>query len=179
MSVDRLVKEYGIETRWSVFPLHPEIPEQGMELTVLFPHRQPDDAPARKGRIRTIAEELGLPLGEKRTTVSSSRRAQELGKWAESMGKGDLFRKAVFQAYFVANSNIALFPVLERIAAHAGLPADQVVTVLEKGFYSEAVDEDWQSSRNRGIMAVPFFLYGENALSGFRPYGDYVKLVGR
>lgn len=165
--------------RWTVFPLHPEIPEQGMELSALFPDRKPDSGPARKGRIRTTAEELCLPLGEKRTTVSNSRRAQELGKWADNMGKGDLFRKAVFHSYFVEGTNIALIPVLEDIASEAGLPAGQVATVLEKGLYSEAVDNDWRRSRDSGIMAVPFFIYGDNALAGFHPHEDYVKLLGR
>ncbi len=149
-----------------------------MELSELFPNRKPDDDPARKGRIRTAAEELGLPLGEKRTTVSNSRRAQELGKWAESMGKGDQFRKAVFHSYFVEGSNIALLPVLEKIALQAGLPAEPVSDILGKGIYREAVDSDWRRARDLGIMAVPFFMYGDNALSGFRPYEDYVKLLG-
>jgi len=148
-----------------------------MELSTLFPGRKPDADPARKGRIRTIAEELGLPLGEKRTTVSNSRRAQELGKWADSTGKGDLFRKAVFRAYFVDGLNIALISILENLAAQAGLPTDQVAAVLEQGLYSAAVEADWRRARDSGIMAVPFFMFGENALAGFRPYEDYVKML--
>ena len=176
---DRVVREYGIRIRWTLFPLHPGIPEQGMKLSVLFPNRRPDSDPSRKGRIRSTAEELGLPLGEKRTTISNSRRAQELEKWAETLGKGNRFRSAVFHAYFVEGRNIAVIPVLESIASAAGLPADQVAAVLEKGLFATAVDEDWRRVRESGIMAVPFFLYGEHALAGFRPFEDLAKLLGR
>jgi predicted DsbA family dithiol-disulfide isomerase len=176
---DRIEKECGIPIRWTVYPLHPDIPEQGMELSALFPNRRQDAEPAGKGRIRSAAEELGLPLGEKRTTVSNSRRAQELGKWAEAMGRGDEFRRNVFRTYFVAGRNIALIPVLEEIAHAAGLPADQVPTVLEGALFAEAVDADWRRAREFGIMAVPFFLYGEESLAGFRPFGDFMRLLGR
>ena len=179
MRTDRIEQEYGIPIRWTVYPLHPEIPEQGVELAALFPHRQQAAGPPGKGRIRTAAEELGLPLGEKRTTVSNSRRAQELGKWAETMGKGNVFRRGVFHAYFVAGRNIALIPVLEEICRAAGLPADQVATVLESDLFAEAVDADWRRAREYGILAVPFFIYGEEALAGFRPFEDFVKLLGK
>ncbi|MRR57058.1 MAG: hypothetical protein EG824_02420 [Deltaproteobacteria bacterium] len=177
MRTDRIKQEYGIPIRWTVYPLHPEIPEQGMELSALFPNRKQDAGPAGKGRIRSAAEELGLPLGEKRTTVSNSRRAQELGKWAEALGRGDAFRQGVFQAYFVAGRNIALMPVLEEISRAAGLPADQVSDVLEGARFAEAVDADWRRAREFGIMAVPFFLFGEQALAGFRPFEDFMKLL--
>lgn len=179
MRTDRIEKEYGIPIRWTVFPLHPEIPEQGVEVAALFPNRKRDDAPAGKGRIRTAAEELGLPLGEKRTTVSNSRRAQELGKWAEAMGKGELFRRAAFHAYFVEGRNIALIPALEEICRSAGLPAERAADVLESGRFADAVDADWRRAREFGILAVPFFLYGEEALAGFRPFDDFRKLMGK
>jgi predicted DsbA family dithiol-disulfide isomerase len=174
---DKIEKQYSVPIRWTVYPLHPEIPEQGVELSVLFPQRSNESPSPGKGRIRSTAEELGLPLGAKRTTISNSRRAQELGKWAEAMGKGDRFRRGVFQAYFVGGHNIAQIPVLEEIARSAGLPADQVSTVLEHGRFADGVDADWRRARELGIMAVPFFLYGEETLVGFRPFEDFLKLL--
>lgn len=148
-------------------------------MAALFPNRKRDDAPAGKGRIRTAAEELGLPLGEKRTTVSNSRRAQELGKWAEALGKGELFRRAAFHAYFVEGRNIGALPALEDICRAVGLPAGQAADILESGRFAEAVDADWRRAREFGILAVPFFLYGEEALAGFRPFEDFRKLLGK
>jgi predicted DsbA family dithiol-disulfide isomerase len=178
VSIDRIQKEYGIDVDWKAFSLYPEIPEQGIEWSALFPG-QKSDSNRGKGRMRSVAEELGLPLGENRRTVSNSRRAQELGKWAESMGKGDLFRKTVFHAYFSEGRNIAQLAELENIASTAGLPADQVSLVLDKGLYAESVDSDWHMSEKLRIVAVPFVICGEGALAGFHPVEDYIKLLGK
>lgn len=129
--------------------------------------------------MRSAAEELGLPLVENRKTVSNSRRAHELGKWAESMGKGELFRKAVFHAYFIEGRNIAQLAELKNIASTAGLPADQVTLVPEKGLFAESVDSDWHMSEMLGIVGVPFVICEEGALAGFHPAEDYIKLLGK
>ncbi|MEA5114460.1 MAG: DsbA family protein [Geobacteraceae bacterium] len=178
VSIDRVQKEYGIVVDWKAFLLYPEIPEKGIELSELFPGQNPNSG-SGKDRMRSTAEELGLPLVENRKTVSNSRRAHELGKWAESMGKGDLFRKTVFHAYFSEGHNIAQLAELKNIARTAGLPADQVTLVLEKGLFAESVDSDWHMSEKLGIVGVPFVICEEGALAGFHPAEDYIKLLGK
>jgi len=178
VSIDRVQKEYGIVVDWKAFSLYPEIPEQGIELSELFPGQKPNCG-SGKDRMRSAAEELGLQLGENRKTVSNSRRAHELGKWAESMGKGDLFRKAVFHAYFSEGRNIARLAELENIARKAGLPAEQVTLVIDKGLFAESVDSDWHMSEKLRIVGVPFVICEEGALAGFHPVEDYFKLLGK
>lgn len=178
VSIEKIEKEYGIDVDWKAFSLFPEIPEQGIDFAALFPDQKPD--PGRgNDRIRRAAVELGLPLGENRKTVSNSRRAQELGKWAESKGKGDFFRRAVFHAYFCEGRNIGQLAELENIAGMAGLPADQVPLVLDKGLFAESVDSDWHMSEKLGIVGVPFVICDEGALAGFHFFEDYVKLLGK
>jgi predicted DsbA family dithiol-disulfide isomerase len=58
-----------------------------------------------------------------RLITFNSRRAQELGKWAEALGKGDEFRKVVFKAYFADGKNIAKFLVLKEIPGQLALMA--------------------------------------------------------
>jgi hypothetical protein len=41
-------------------------------------------------RLKAVAADLGLPWGV-RTRTYNNRRAQELGKWADSLEKGDAF----------------------------------------------------------------------------------------
>ncbi len=168
-------REYNIELSWTVFPLHPEIPEDGMELADLFRGRNFDIEAVRK-RLSAVAAEVGLPLGA-RTRTCNSRRAQELGKWAEAMGKGDEFRRSAYHAYFVEGRNIALVPELEVIAEAAGLPKDDVYDLLAQALFAEAVDNDWARAASIGVTAVPFHLFGERALVGFHPYEEYVKLL--
>lgn len=50
--------------------------------------------------LKATAAKLGLPFGD-RTATCNSRRAQELGKWAEAENRGEPFHRLAFEAYFV------------------------------------------------------------------------------
>jgi predicted DsbA family dithiol-disulfide isomerase len=84
---DRLRKDYEIDIRWRVFPLHPETPPEGLSLEKLFRGRSVD-IPRQMLRLKKAARELGLPWSDREMTYNS-RLAQELGKWAEQEGRGD------------------------------------------------------------------------------------------
>jgi predicted DsbA family dithiol-disulfide isomerase len=173
---DRLAKEYGVQLRWSVFPLHPETPPEGRALSDLFAGRE---AMIRdmQARLLQIAATEGLPLAE-RTRTFNSRLAQELGKWAEEQGRGDQFRHAVYRAFFVEGINIALDEELVRIADAAGLPTDEARDVLKERRFAAAVDADWQRAMELGITAVPTHLCDRRRLTGFAAYDDFVRLIG-
>ena len=177
MRTDRLQREYGIELRWTVFPLHPETPEEGTELAELFAGRE-EQIKAMQARLRQLAEAEGLPLAE-RTRTSNSRRAQELGKWAEEQGRGDPYRLAVYRAFFVEGRNIALVEELVRIAEAIGLPGNEAREVIAAGNFAAAVDADWQRARELGITAVPTHLSAGKRLVGFSSYDDFVRLIGK
>ncbi len=120
--------------------------------------------------MKKVAEELGLPLGE-RTRTYNSRLAQELAKWAEAKGKGDEYQDAVFRAYFVDGRNIAQIDVLTDLAQGVGLSADEARVILRERSFQEAVDADWMRSHQIGITAVPTFVIGREAVVGAQPYG--------
>jgi predicted DsbA family dithiol-disulfide isomerase len=126
--------------------------------------------------LRQTALQLGLPFGERRMTFNS-RRAQELGKWAENAGRGREFHKAVFKAYFAEGLNIAQLPVLRQIVESIGLPGKDALTALDAGDYRQAVDRDWQRSRAMGITAVPTFDLNGRQLVGAQPYTALADLV--
>jgi predicted DsbA family dithiol-disulfide isomerase len=127
-------------------------------------------------RLKEIAANLGLPWGT-RTRTCNSRRAHELGKWAESLGKGDEFHMAVFQAYFAAGRNIADISVLKEIAGIIGLDRRMVEQALAERTFKEAVDRDWKYSRTCGITAVPTFMVDGRTVVGAQPYQALKNLV--
>jgi predicted DsbA family dithiol-disulfide isomerase len=172
-----LQREFGVELRWTVFPLHPETPEEGMDLAELFAGREAQIR-AMQARLRQLAAAEGLELAE-RTRTCNSRRAQELGKWAEAKGRGDPFRKAVYRAFFVEGRNIARVDELVRIAEAVGLTGDEARAVLTTESFAAAVAADWQRAGELGITAVPTHLCAGNRLVGFGPYDDFVRLVGK
>ena len=177
MRTDRLQREFGVNLRWTVFPLHPDTPEEGLELSELFAGLE-KDIEAMQARLSQLASIEGLPLVA-RTRTYNSRRAQELGKWAESRGKGDPFRRAVYLAYFVEGKNIAQVDGLMRIAESVGLPLDEARAVVTSRSFAAAVDADWQRAGEKGITAVPTHLCGDKRLAGFSSYDDFVRLIGK
>ena len=120
-------------------------------------------------RLKQVAEELGLPLGKRKKTYNS-RLAQELAKWAESKGRGDLFNEAVFRAYFVDGENIGKVDILAALAKSTGLPEEEAKSVLESRTFKEAVDSDWSRSHALGITAVPTFFIDDRVVVGFQAY---------
>ena len=129
-----------------------------------------------QARLSQVAAAEGLPL-TLRSRTCNSRRAQELGKWAESRGKGDAFHRAVYHAYFVEGVNIALVDELMARAESVGLPADEARRVLVSGSFAPAVDADWHRSRELRITAVPTHLCGGRRLAGFSSYDDFLRLI--
>jgi predicted DsbA family dithiol-disulfide isomerase len=127
-------------------------------------------------RLRQVADELGLPLGERKKTYNS-RLAQELGKWAESQGRGDEFHDGVFRTYFVDGSNIAKIPVLVDLAESVGLSGEEAQRVLEARAFKEAVDLDWSRAHAMGVTAVPTFVVDRRAVVGAQPYEALEQLL--
>jgi predicted DsbA family dithiol-disulfide isomerase len=173
-----LRKKFEIDIRWTAFPLHPETPEDGQSIEQFFAGRL--DIDQVRDRLRQAAQDAGLPLGERKMTYNS-RLAQEMGKWAESKGKGDEFHQAAFRAYFVQGINIGKIPELARLAGLIGLSGDEAQEVLQKRAFKKEVDQDWARSRQKGIQAVPTLLLGQRVLVGAQPYekmADFLENAG-
>ncbi|MCB2189207.1 MAG: DsbA family protein [Deltaproteobacteria bacterium] len=173
--MDKLKQEYQVETRWVGFPLHPETPQEGQTLEELFRGRNFDVREAM-AHMASVAASLGLPFGQRSMTYNS-RRAQELAKWAEEQGRLEEYNRAAFHVYFAEGRNIAELPVLEDIAARAGLDPAGVAPALAESRFAAAVDRDWAQSRKLGVTAVPTFLAGLEAVVGAQPYTSLEKLV--
>lgn len=161
-------KNFEIAIQWRAFPLHPETPEEGLTLEELFAGRGVD-IDKMMLRLKKVAEELGLPLGERKRTYNS-RLAQELAKWAEAKEKGDEFHEAIFRAYFVDGNNIGKIDELVKLAKSVGLPHGEAKTVLHSRSFKNAVDSDWSKAHEMGITAVPTFVIDTQKLVGAQPY---------
>ena len=175
MSIEKLKQEYTVNLLWRGFPLHPEIPEEGISTEVLFPNN-PTGIENMRSRMKEVAAEVGLPLGN-RGLVYNSRLAQELAFWAESKQKGDLFHAEVFKAYFVLGKNIGKIQVLADVAASVGLPPEEAEDVLVSRVFQAAVDLDWSLSRKYNIHVVPTFVMNQHGLFGMQSYETLKRFI--
>ena len=176
MGIEKLKFEYTIDLIWRGFPLHPEVPEQGMSTKDLFANNLTFNADRMRQQMKEIADMVGLPLAQ-RGMVYNSRLAQELAFWADAQNKGDAFHKAAFEAYFALGKNIGDIDVLVDLATSVGLPADEAKDVLTTRAYGPAVDLDWSLARSYKIHVVPTFVMNNHGLFGMQPYEALEQFV--
>ena len=173
--IARLKKEYHIQIRRRMFPFRSDTPQDGLSLAACFS----DDPLVVKERMRSLketAEAMGLPFGSPEM-IYNSRSAQELGLWAESKGRGDVFLQALYVAYFVDSRNIAKISVLSDVAVSVGLPAEEVAKVLKAGAFKEPVDQDWAMAKEMNILVLPTFMLNRDRLVGAQPYHKLQRLM--
>ena len=83
----------------------------------------------------------------------------------------------MYRAYFVDGKNLALTEVLLEVVASLGLDPEQATRVIENRTFSDAVDDDWQRSRELGVTGVPTFVVGRRGVVGAQPYEVLERLV--
>ena len=175
MRIEKLKTEHNVKVEWVHFPLHPDTPAEGRSLADLFAGRNVDRK-AMHAQMKARMDAEGLPYGE-RTMTYNSRLAQELGKWADTQPGGEAIHDALFRAYFVDARDISRPEVLLDIASQVGLAVEAAREVLEKRTFRDAVDADWELSRQYGITGVPTFVVGRYGVVGAQPYEALEQLV--
>ncbi len=166
-----------MKVKWVHFPLHPDTPQEGKSLKALFAGRGFNIA-QKQAEMRARMEAEGLPYGNRSHTYNS-RLAQELGAWADTQPGGEAIHDAIFRAYFVDGLNIGDAEVLLRLARSVGLPEDKAGEVIQKRTFQEAVDADWEKSRNYGVTGVPTFVAGGYRVVGAQPYEALEQLASQ
>jgi predicted DsbA family dithiol-disulfide isomerase len=175
--IEKLKRNFVVDTVFVHFPLHPETPAEGRSLAELYAGRGLDPE-AVYMRMKKLMDAEGLPYG-RRTHTYNSRLAQELGKWAEGESGGNAIHDALFRAYFVDARNIGDPEVLIDVARAVGLAPQTARTVLAERRYKEAVDADWRKSREYGVTGVPTFVAGRYGVVGAQPYEVLEELLLR
>lgn len=173
MSIEKLKENYPLKIRWIHFPLHPETPQEGRSIAELFAGR---DIEPMRARMKALMAEAGLEYGD-RTHTYNSRLAQELGKWGDSKPGGEAIHDALYRAYFVDARNIGDIGELVSIAESVGLDGTEARRVIENREFKDAVDEDWQRSRDTGVTGVPTFYANDLVVVGCQPYESLEKFV--
>jgi predicted DsbA family dithiol-disulfide isomerase len=159
------------------FPLHPETPVDGQSLEALFVGRN-IDLEQMYQQMKSLMEAEGLDYS-RRTHTYNSRLAQELGSWADTQPDGERLHDALYRAYFVEGRNIGDPQVLIELAESVDLSGETAAEVLESRSWREAVDRDWQRSRELGITGVPTFVAGGYGIVGAQEYATLASLVQR
>jgi predicted DsbA family dithiol-disulfide isomerase len=99
-------------------------------------------------------------------------------KYAEHQGKGQVYHKHVFEAYFQDGLNIEDMNVLRNIVTEIGLDADEFEKALSNSELDAEVTADVQTAANYSITGVPATLFVDKyLLSGAQPYDELVRII--
>ena len=127
-------------------------------------------------RMKELMDAEDLPYSH-RTYTYNSRLAQELGKWADTQPGGEAIHDALYRVYFVDGANVGDVEALLVVAKAVGLDVAAARTVLESRSFKDAVDADWDKSRQYGVTSVPTFVVGRQGVVGAQPYETLEKLL--
>lgn len=161
--------------KWVHFPLHPETPIEGRTLKDLFAGRDYDPDKMYL-QMKARMDDEGLPYG-KRTHTYNSRLAQELGAWADTKVGGEKLHDLLYRAYFVDAKNIGDIDVLIGLVIKADLDVEDAKSALETRRFKDAVDADWNKSKQYGVTGVPTFVAGGYGVVGAQPFETLEALL--
>jgi len=127
-------------------------------------------------RFAEVASAEGLSYGP-RSHWYNSGPAHQAALWADQHGKGEEFRRAVYQAYFVEDANIADTQVLADIAKRLDLDVSELRQVLADERFKPEVERQFEFAREVGVTAVPAYVAGRYLLVGAQPLDVYRQLI--
>ena len=111
-------------------------------------------ATAMNSRVTGLAAEEGLDYHLEKAQHANTVKAHRLIHLAASKGRQDEALERVMAAYFTEGENVGDTETLARLAADAGLDADETRAALESDDYSDAVRADERRAR---CSALPAF----------------------
>ncbi len=121
---------------------------------------------------KRVREQYGLEINAGPFGIDS-RPALIADKYAESQGKGDVFHKAVMDAYWQQARSIDDKIVLKEIAEHVGLNTENFEAILNDQTYNTEVSADIDLARGYRLDGVPALIFAERNVAG-QPRGENV-----
>jgi predicted DsbA family dithiol-disulfide isomerase len=175
-ALQRFPHRDAVEIVWHAFELNPSAPRE-IEQTSSYAERlarkygsSVAEAERRIARMTDVAKADGLSFRFDRIRPGNTFDAHRVLHMARGRGVQDAVKERFLRAYMTEGEAIGQPEVLVRLAAEAGLDAEEVRSQLADGAYVEEVREDEKQAHEIGIEGVPFFVMGgKYAVSGAQP----------
>jgi len=162
--LEKLQQNYDVTIHWRSFELRPagSPPITPQHLAQIEASRPRFEQMAREQY--DLAVHSG-PFG------IDSRLALIADKYVESQGKGEVFHKAVMDAYWQEARDISDINVLKEIASKVGLNTEPFEIALQDSRFDVQVSADVQLAHEYGLNGVPALIFADKYLvSGAQPY---------
>lgn len=162
------------ELTFQPFELNTKMPAEGQNIVEHITQKYGSTAEqsrANRAMIRSRAASVGFDINTSDDSrIYNTFDAHRLLHWAETAGKQEALKLALFKAYFTDGTNVSDLDVLVAAAQSVGLDGEEARAVLQSGRYADevrAAEHLWQS---RGIHSVPAIVVNDTWLiSGGQP----------
>ena len=175
---------FDVTVQWHPFELNPKMPPQGQNLREHLAHKYGTTVEqSRAARARLT--ELGASLGFSFDYFDDMRmvntfRAHQLLHWAAEQGLQTELKLALFSAFFSERRNVDDADVLAAVASQVGLSEEEARSVLEEGRFAAAVRAEQEVWLDRGVHAVPTFLFnGRYQVPGAQEAATFTRVLQR
>lgn len=166
-----------VEITWHAFELDPSAPRTIDTSTVSYANRlakkyrsSVTEAQGMIDRMTEVARADGLDFHFEKIRPGNTFDAHRVVHLAGERGKQDAVKERFLRAYLGEGEAIGDPETLVRLAAEAGLDAEEVRATLAGDAYAKEVRADEAEAADVGIRGVPFFILGGRyAISGAQP----------
>ena len=178
--------EHGdeIEVVWRAFELDPSAPREreGGYIRRLARKYGVSEAQAEAMTQRMVgaAAQVGLDFRFDIARPGNTFDAHRLLHLAGERGVQDQVKERFLAAYFTEGEPVGHHDTLVRLAAEAGLDADEARAVLESDAYTAEVRADERAAGDLDITGVPFFVVdGTRGVPGAQPPATLLRVLER
>ena len=167
-ALNKLKGEVTADLHFQPFELNPQMGVEGQDIVEHIAQKYGSTAAdiERNGEnIRARGAELGFEFNmQKRHRIYNTFDAHRLLHWAETEGKQEELKTALFSAYFTDGLNPSDHAVLLKVARKVGLDATRAAEILGSDEFAAEVREREKYYADRGIQAVPSVIINDQHL---------------
>lgn len=177
----QLGDEVQAEIHFQPFELNPNMPAEGQDLTEHIFEKYgstPEQSKANREHIRERGAELGFTFKDGDKRIYNTFDAHRLLHWAETQGKQQALKEALFAAYFSEHADPSDHRLLADLAQKVGLDRVRAEAVLASDEYTLEVRTAEQLWIARGVNSVPTIVFNDHyAVSGGQPVEVFVGAI--
>ena len=169
--IEKLKNKFNIEMEHIGIEIHPETPEEGVDLRGrIFGIEDMDE------NLRCRGKEYGLNFCDI-GLLSNSRKALIVGEYARTVSKNADFTHEVFKAYFERCLDIGKECVLFEIGQKVGLAKQEIEDCLKDSSYQNSFADNCAEARKLDISGVPTFIINDKyRITGAQSEETFVEL---
>jgi predicted DsbA family dithiol-disulfide isomerase len=160
--------EVAADLHFQPFELNPQLGAEGQDITEHIAQKYgstPADMERNRENIRARGAEVGFEFNmQKRGRIYNTFDAHRLLHWAETEGRQEALKNALFSAYFTEGRNPSDHSVLLDVAQKAGLDGKRAAEILASNEFAAEVREREKFYADRGIRAVPSVIINDQHL---------------